>query len=141
MKHTGLFTTVVAILVVLLTAACTGNASGTGTSPTSGTGAAVAAAPAGAQAVTLTVGNGMSFDPANVTVQAGEPVQLTLQNSGQMPHDFTLADGVAHPVKITAMGGQTGSGTFTIDKPGTYSFECSMPGHSGAGMRGTITAQ
>jgi uncharacterized cupredoxin-like copper-binding protein len=100
-----------------------------------------AAAATGAQPVKLTVGNGMSFDPSNFTVQAGEPVQLTLQNTGPMPHDFTLADGVKQPVKITVMGGQTASGTFTIDTPGTYSFECSMPGHAAAGMRGTITAQ
>jgi uncharacterized cupredoxin-like copper-binding protein len=83
----------------------------------------------------------MSFEPSSFTVRAGQPVQLTLQNEGQMPHDFTLADGINQPVKMTATGGQTASGTFTIDKPGTYSFECSMPGHASAGMRGTITAQ
>jgi len=58
-----------------------------------------------------------------------------------MPHDFSLTDGVAQPVKITATGGQSASGTFTIEKPGTYSFDCSMPGHAAAGMRGTIAAE
>ena len=66
---------------------------------------------------------------------------MTLRNSGQMPHDLTLSDGVAQPVKITANGGQTATGSFTIDTPGKYLFECSMPGHASAGMRGTITVQ
>jgi plastocyanin len=66
---------------------------------------------------------------------------LTLRNNGQMPHDLTLSDGVAQPVKTTANGGQTASGSFTIDKPGNYKFECSMPGHAAAGMRGTITVR
>lgn len=95
----------------------------------------------GAQQVTVTVGNGMSFDPATITVHAGQPVQLTLRNTGGTPHDFTLTDGVAQPVKITAGGGQTASGTFTVDSPGTYTFQCSMPGHAAAGMQGRLTAE
>ena len=91
--------------------------------------------------MTVTVGNSMSFDPATISVTAGRPVELMLRNNGQMPHDLTLSDGVAQPVKITANGGQTASGSFTIDKPGNYTFECSMPGHAAAGMRGTITVQ
>jgi nitrite reductase (NO-forming) len=83
----------------------------------------------------------MSFDPATITVHAGQPVQLTLRNTGGTPHDFTLTDGVAQPVKITAGGGQTASGTFTVDSPGTYTFQCSMPGHAAAGMQGRLTAE
>ena len=71
----------------------------------------------------------------------GQPVQLTLRNTGVAQHDFTLTDGVAQPVKITAAGGQTASGTFTIESPGTYTFECSMPGHAAAGMQGSLTAE
>jgi nitrite reductase (NO-forming) len=87
------------------------------------------------------VGNSMSFEPSSINVRAGQQIELTLRNAGQMPHDFTLTDGVAQPVKITATGGQTGSASFSLDQPGTYSFECSMPGHAAAGMRGTIAAQ
>ena len=83
----------------------------------------------------------MSFEPAAITVRAGQPIGLTLRNDGQMPHDFTLNDGVAQPVKITATGGQTASSTFALNQPGTYTFECSMPGHALVGMHGTITAQ
>ena len=127
---------------VVGTAACSG-AAASGTP--SGTGTPTSAGPisssAGAQPVTVTVGNSMSFDPATISVTAGRPVELMLRNNGQMPHDLTLSDGVAQPVKITANGGQTAGGSFTIDKPGNYTFECSMPGHAAAGMRGTITVQ
>jgi uncharacterized cupredoxin-like copper-binding protein len=93
-----------------------------------------------AQQVTLDVGNSLSFEPAAISVRAGQPVRLVLRNTGLVPHDFSLSDGVAQPVRITAAGGQTASGTFTIEQPGTYSFECSMPGHASGGMRGTLTA-
>jgi uncharacterized cupredoxin-like copper-binding protein len=99
------------------------------------------AAADGAQQVTINVGDGMKFDPAAISLRAGQPVELTLRNTGQTPHDFTLSEGVVQPVKLTVNGGDTTSSTFTLEKPGTYDFECSMPGHAMAGMRGTITAQ
>jgi uncharacterized cupredoxin-like copper-binding protein len=48
---------------------------------------------------------------------------------------------VSEPVKIAGVGGQTTSGTFTIDTPGTYTFICAVPGHESGGMKGTLTAQ
>jgi nitrite reductase (NO-forming) len=119
---------------VLVSSAC-----GASTQP--GSAAASAAPASGAQQVTVNVGNSMSFDPTTITVHSGQPIQLTLHNSGVMPHDFSLNQGVAQPVKISVGGGQTASGVFTIDAPGTYTFECSMPGHAAAGMHGTITAE
>lgn len=132
MQRIGLFATSLFALAVLFTAACSGSASATAPST---------APNPDAQQVTLIVGSGMEFNPSTFTVQAGQPVQLTLQNTAQTPHDFSLGSGATQPVKIIAQGGQTASATFTIDKPGTYSFDCSMPGHAMAGMRGTITAQ
>jgi uncharacterized cupredoxin-like copper-binding protein len=129
----------IVVAVVALTAAC-GAAATTG-GPGVG---AVVQAPAptdGTQQVTLTVGNSMQFAPASIVVRAGQPVELTLRNGGGIPHDFTLAEGAARPIKIEAQGGQTARGTFAIDTPGTYAFVCSVPGHAAAGMRGTITAQ
>jgi nitrite reductase (NO-forming) len=117
-------------LALLVTTACT---TGSAATQTGGSPAA--------QQLTVTVGNSMSFDPSTMTVHAGQPVELTLDNTGAMPHDFSLTEGVSEPVKIAASGGQRASGTFTIETPGTYAFDCSMPGHAAAGMRGTITAQ
>ena len=140
MQRFGFLVTGVLLVSVLLTTACSGGAAASGRTSGADAGTPVPAGPNGAQQVTLTVGNSMRFDPSTITVRAGQPVELTLRNTGQMPHDFTLSDGVAQPVTISASGGQTASGTFTLATPGTYTFECSMPGHALAGMRGTITA-
>ena len=108
-----------------------------------GAGAAIPApaAPAGAQQVTVTVGSSMQFAPASLVVRAGQRVELTLRNGGGLPHDFVLADGASHPVKIEAQGGQTARGAFTVDTPGAYVFVCTVPGHAAAGMRGTLMAR
>jgi len=95
----------------------------------------------GSQGITLRVGDGLRFEPAAIVVEAGQPVHLTLQNTGGGEHDFVLSEGVSPPVRIAASAGQTATGTFTIDQPGTYGFVCSVPGHAMAGMRGTLTVQ
>jgi uncharacterized cupredoxin-like copper-binding protein len=122
---------------VALTTACAGSV----TTGSPGASVAVPAPVSGTQQVTVTVGSGMNFTPPSIVVRAGQPVELTLRNGGAVPHDFTLAEGVSRPVKIEAQGGQTARGTFTIDTPGTYTFDCSVPGHAPAGMRGTIAVQ
>jgi uncharacterized cupredoxin-like copper-binding protein len=106
---------------------------------------AVVARPAisatGAQQVTVKVGNSMSFEPKSIALRAGQLVELTVQNTGHVPHDFTLTSGVAAPVVVQAPGGKTATATFTIQKPGTYTFVCGVPGHADAGMRGTLTVE
>src|SRR5215475_4888721 len=80
--------------------------------------------------------------PAPAPTPSGPPQQLTLDNSSaKLQHDFDMTEGVAQPVKLTAQPGQTANVTFTIDKPGSYTFFCGQPGHEGAGMKGTITIQ
>jgi plastocyanin len=96
---------------------------------------------AGVQSVRIRVENGMQFSPAAISVQAGQPVELTLENVGGMIHDFTLSDGVAEPVMLVAAGGQQATAKFTIQRPGSYTFTCAQPGHGLAGMRGTIVAR
>lgn len=93
------------------------------------------------QRATVHVENGMQFSPGSIAVQAGQLVELTLDNVGGMTHDFTLTEGVAEPVKLVAEGGQQGKATFTIARPGTYAFTCDQAGHAMAGMRGTIVAR
>jgi plastocyanin len=94
-----------------------------------------------AQAVTIVASDGMRFDPAAITVEAGKPVRLTFRNDGNATHDFTLSQGASRPVHLVAKRGETASATFTLAQPGTYGFVCSQFGHSMAGMKGTITAQ
>ena len=110
-------------------------------SPRPAAGAQGAAASAAAQSVSLQGTDALKFEPSTLTVKAGQPVTLTFANSGQTLHDWSLDQGAGQPVKISAAGGQSASGTFTIDRPGTYTFICSQPGHEAAGMKGTLTAQ
>jgi nitrite reductase (NO-forming) len=121
----------------MLLTACSAGSSGADT-----TNAVAASAGAdGVQHLRLEVSNGMQFQPSAISVKAGQPVELTLHNSGDTAHDFSLSTGVVQPVKLSAAGGETASTTFTVASPGTYSFDCSIPGHALAGMRGTLIAQ
>jgi uncharacterized cupredoxin-like copper-binding protein len=105
-----------------------------------------------------------AYRPASVTVPAGEPVVLTLKNSGVVEHDFVIekidlksalkkdSGSDAHHVHgeqmnfdlhISAQPGETTVLEFTVSEPGTYTFFCSVAGHKEAGMLGelTVTAQ
>jgi uncharacterized cupredoxin-like copper-binding protein len=156
-RHT-LLTSIATAALALATVACTGTADDpmadsaqhgqpVATTP-AGTSAATPGAPAGttgvanatAQEVTIVATDSMRFEPPTLTVEAGRPVHLTLRNTGQAIHDFSLSQGVARPVKVVARGGETASATFTLTRTGTYQFVCSQPGHTMAGMKGTITA-
>jgi plastocyanin len=82
------------------------------------------------------------FDPAGVTVPAGLPVALTLQNFGQVEHDWlALAEGDRAIVDayVYADAGETTTGMFTLEA-GTYTVICTIDGHREAGMEGTVTA-
>lgn len=85
----------------------------------------------------LTVGmKEFEFDPAEITVEAGE-VTITAQNNGVVEHDFSIEEA---DVKVYATGGEQTTETITLE-PGTYTFFCSVPGHREAGMEGTLTAE
>ena len=107
---------------------------------------APAAAPAAGAAlppeqVTIVGTDDFRMNPSTITVQAGQPLTVTFQNGGEILHDFTAQQGLAKPVTILEDGGQSGTATITYNKPGTYKFFCSQPGHDQLGMHGTITVQ
>lgn len=95
----------------------------------------------GVQRLTVLVSNENRFSPSQIVVKAGMPIELTLRSIGLAAHDFTIADGVDEPVKIAVDGGGTTTATFTLDRPGTYKFICSVPGHADGGMHGEIRAE
>jgi nitrite reductase (NO-forming) len=121
----------IALLPVL--AACT---SATATKPSDG-----AASGSATQQLTVKAMDTMKFDPPTLSAKAGQPIQVTLDNTGQLVHDFSVTEGVSQPVKTIAQPSQKAVATFTIDKPGTYTYFCSQPGHEEAGMKGTLTIQ
>lgn len=95
----------------------------------------------GVQRLTVLVSNEMRFSPSRLVVKTGKPVELTLRSIGLAPHDFFLTAGVDEPVRIAVDGGRMATATFTLPRPGTYSFICSVGGHSDGGMRGSIVAE
>ena len=78
----------------------------------------------------------MAFDPASFEVTAGEPVNLTVTNTGQVFHDLTIDE---LDLQIDVDSGQTATAGLEIDEPGDYVYYCSVPGHASAGMQGTLT--
>lgn len=65
--------------------------------------------------------NGMQFQPAKLTIKAGESVTWT--NNSAMPHTVTSTDG-----KTMASGQLGNGGTFehVFKEPGTYSYYCAV---------------
>jgi len=79
------------------------------------------------------------YDPATITVKAGQPVKLTLQNEGTVVHDFHIDDlGVVSP-KVQPKS--QSNFEFTPSKSGTFKIICHEPGHEEGGMTGTLTVQ
>mgnify|MGYP002400715317 CR=1 FL=1 len=109
-----------------------------------GTITVAAGAPGGASAGSLSEdASDDKFSATNLTAKAGQTATLTLQNKGPAnQHDWHLvdaknADGSNIMTKIIPPG-QTDTVQFTIDKPGTYNFQCDV--HP-AQMKGTLVVQ
>jgi plastocyanin len=119
----------------LVMAACAGGgAAGSAAAP-------VGTSQAAANAQTLDVKTqAMKFEPATLTVKAGQPVLVNLTNGDALVHDFSVKD-AEQPIKFDIPAGGKSTGTFTIKKAGTYEYFCAVPGHEQAGMKGTLTVQ
>ena len=102
--------------------------------------------------------NEFLFEPAAITIPAGQPVVLTLTNSGAQEHDFVIDEIVVEDVSakgdtagqhahgaeadydlhiVTAVGA-TSTLSFTATEPGIYKIFCSIQGHEIAGMVGNF---
>ena len=77
------------------------------------------------------------FDPDEIRVAAGEDVAIIL-TSKDILHDFTIDELDAH---VAADKGETKEGGFTADEPGRYTYYCTVAGHRGAGMKGTLVVE
>jgi plastocyanin len=79
----------------------------------------VAAASAPTDKAEVKIDN-FSFSPAALKVKAG--TQITWTNGDDIPHTV-VSDGQAFKSKVLTTGEKF---TFTADKPGTYSYSCSI---------------
>ncbi len=89
----------------------------------------------GAREVVVEAGD-VYFEPDTLRVQAGEPVNITVTNVGAAFHDFTVTD---LGVMVDVPAGTTATAGLTVEEPGEYAYECTVPGHAAAGMTGTLT--
>lgn len=130
--------TITALAFVLTLSACgknnnTANNGNSGTatsSPTSNTGGTNAGGTKEKE-ITLTAKN-FEFDQPDIKLNVGDTVKLTLKNE-QGNHGLAIPG-----LKVDIKNGETA--TFTVDKAGTYDYECSIQCGSGhKNMVGKIT--
>lgn len=70
------------------------------------------------QDITITAAD-FSFNPTSITAAPGQKVKITLDNSGQAPHSFTVGSNDV----TEAEGGQEAAGEFTV-QAGDTEFHC-----------------
>lgn len=100
-----------------------------------------------------------AFTPDVLEVNAGDVLEIAIQNVEPVLHDFTI-DKIGADVHISYLGGtgqhahaevdidadvhfaltEPGSGVvhLRVFEPGEYVFYCTVPGHREAGMEGTL---
>ena len=76
----------------------------------------------------------LGFQPATLNVDKPGRYTVTFINNGAIPHDVTFPNGT----KLVANANETKSADIDVPASG-LSFICSVPGHSDAGMKGTIS--
>jgi len=79
-----------------------------------------------------------SFTPSLLTVQKGDRVKVTFQNTLGF-HDFVIDEyGVATP---QTQSPTTSMVEFTADKAGSFEYYCSVGTHRAMGMKGTLKVE
>jgi plastocyanin len=122
--------TPLALAAVLLVTACGGGSSNG--SDLKVTGTVTASGAPDAQTVSLDMTDRLAFVPNVVNARVGR-LTMTVENSGQLPHNLIFDDG-----SIGKTGTVNGHATATLSarftKAGTYTFACTF--HSG--MKGKV---
>ena len=80
------------------------------------------------------VASDLTFDVDEIKAAPG-PLTVTLDNHGAIEHTFKIEGNAARSSRPTPA--RSASGTVTLGR-GTYTFECTIPGHAAAGMKGTV---
>jgi uncharacterized cupredoxin-like copper-binding protein len=104
-----------------------------------------------------------AYMPPTLEVTSGQPVEVILQNTGTVEHDFSITEidlaasptstgesqdghmmggmGEQPKLHVAAAAGSQGTLTFIPNKPGQYQFYCTVAGHKEAGMTGELTVK
>ena len=105
----------------------------------------------GAGAATLTLQD-IKYDKTALTATKGQPLTITMTNSGALEHDFTIdkidakatldgKDAKSDKAAVHASVKPKASGKLEITpaSAGSFEFYCTVAGHKEAGMKGTLT--
>jgi len=129
--RTGLWIVAV-MLVAALAAGCSGKQAEQPSQPTAAaTPAGGAASPAGgapASSQITIVGKDNTYEPATVTIKAGQEVEIDFKNTGTTVHNLIVQAkdqaGQDFNSDIAVNAGQDSKFKVKIDKPGTYVMQC-----------------
>lgn len=108
------------------------------------------------QTIEVSMGDNMRFTPEKIQIRQGETIRFVVKNAGAATHEMVLgaADdirehaemmkkmpGMKHidPSTASVESGKSGEIIWNFDLAGEFQFVCLIPGHSEAGMKGTIT--
>jgi uncharacterized cupredoxin-like copper-binding protein len=121
---------------------------------------ACAAKPAGPATEMIVDMTDFSYTPSSLTIPAGQPITLTVKNSGAIEHDFVVerinatteivedngsnahhahGEQADYDLHVSARPGEASVLQLTVSEPGTYQVFCSVEGHKEAGMIGELT--
>jgi uncharacterized cupredoxin-like copper-binding protein len=93
-------------------------------------------------AISVTVGPGPDYVPADITAPAGTVVFFLDARQADVLHNVVIAINAGDlPLAKSANLDAGTAAVFTVHdlEPGTYEFWCTFPGHFEAGMKGTLT--
>jgi uncharacterized cupredoxin-like copper-binding protein len=79
-----------------------------------------------------------TFDQAELRAKVGQTVALRLENNDAGAHSFDID---AFNIHAPMPAGKIALAFFTPSAPGTYTFYCRIPGHTEAGMVGTLIVE
>jgi uncharacterized cupredoxin-like copper-binding protein len=106
----------------------------------------------GVQTVTIQLSN-FKFSPSQITLQAGKPYRLHLQNTSTHSHNFAAPEFFAAASirpedqakvdhgTVDLSGSQSVDVQLVAGRPGQYALRCTRFMHSTFGMTGAITVQ
>lgn len=92
------------------------------------------------------------FSQGRLTVPAGTPVTIVIENQDPIEHEWIVGDAATHarhrtgtepyhdgvPTEVSLRPFESKTTAVVFDQPGDYSFVCHLPGHEAYGMKGTV---
>ena len=79
----------------------------------------------------------MFFKLSSRTIARPGTVVFRISNGGHLLHDFRI-NGKTTPL---IQPGKTAKLVITFKKAGKYAYQCTVPGHAAAGMKGVFTVK